>query len=993
MTNTAKNADSATDTVMPDAFEKAITEAEQTQFDTDLAAICTFRPVVIEGGKATPEKCNDAILLGRNCPQFEKLLDRTVTFFTGKHGKYKKWPVQSATWRQWIEGGVAGGFSRHRTSKKKASLAVVMASFTGTARMGDAVTHMHALALDFDAGTKRADVEAKLKKLGIAAIVYTSHSDQKTASNIAHASLERVFKDRAPTTLTKEDVRTYLADHAPDYFTDEHIESAQIIDYNLATDDGYVIRYTHAPMDKFRVVFPLAESVDVKMLGRDLNKRKAVWADKVTGAARVWLDGHFDVACTDMTRVFYMPEHAPGADYYLAVYQGRPATFEEIPSASKRDYIKEYRTPVPLDGEVHGDPKLPSGERAKVWAASDENARRLRIGEMLYIEAPDRVRQDKGNGLYVVECPFEHFHGSPGGTGTHVKDGEGEGDTGFRFACKHNSCAGHSNLDLLCEALKTWPELDENHIWMDQTEGGYLWELADEEDGCKTSPGSPSVDGASWNNRKNDPMPKRNKRSEGGGVPSGDNDADQTAPAVSMNIADPLGSKLKEALATLEARWAVVNVGGKVLFMPRPDLDSAGGVQFFTETEFKKFHANRTVGKGGKKQKPAKIFAANAKRYSEVAFAPAPVVVNRNAFNLWQGYQIDQTAPNGATCAKLKAFIFDVVCGGRAEVFQWVWLWLAHATQQPGQKPGTALVIQGNGGCGKSYFGTVLTRLFSPYTVFADRAEHVTGQFNRHLATAMLLVSDEALFGGDGRVSGLIKSLVTTNVQRIEAKGVDSIEVPSFLRCVFIGNPKRVIPIEANGSDRRYMCLAIADTHKDDTAYFGTIESEIENGGLEALFAELKAYDPKENGMEWHMVRKAPETAEKKAMRRLSLPNVLRKMIDGIEDGALDLREGSGRVVRYELAEDTPTPISRDHMRAGVARWADSRDGGQDAREVLADLFGDAVGYKRTTAIYQRQEHDGSWEDDTRPRAHCYVLPPCRDMLAAIEDKFEQTMN
>lgn len=917
--------------------------------------------------KNPPEKWNDALLSGYDCPEWQSLLDRQVAFFTGKHGKYKKWPVSSATWRQWIEGGPAGGFSHHRTSKKKASLAVVMASFMGTARTADAVTHMHALALDFDSGTKRADVEAKLKALGVAAIVYTSHSDQKTASNIAHASLERVFKDRRPIDLTNEDVRDYLADHAPDCFTDEHIESAQIIDYNLNTDDGSVIRYMHTPMDKFRVIIPLAVSVDVMALGRDMNERKTVWADKVTGAARLWLDGHFDVACTDITRVFYMPEHAPGADYYLAIYQGRPATFEEIPTMSKREYVKEYRTPVPLNGEVHGDPKLPSGKRAKVWAASDGNARRLLIGEMLNTEAPNRVRQDKGNGLYVVECPFEHFHGSSGGFGTHVQDGEGEGGRGFSFACKHNSCAGRSNIDLLCEALKTWSELNEDHIWMDQIEGGYLWALADE-------------DG------------ERGEETKRPGSPSGVRDPDQAAPSVSMNIADPLGSKLKEAMATLEARWAVVNVGGKVLFMPRPDLNGTGGVQFFSETEFKKFHANRTVGKGDKKQNPAKIFAANAARYSEVTFAPDPVVPNRNAFNLWQGYKIDKTAPNGATCAKLKAFIFDVVCGGRTEVFQWVWLWLAHAAQQPGQKPGTALVIQGNGGCGKSYFGTVLTRLFSPYTVFADRAEHVTGQFNRHLATAMLLVSDEALFGGDGRVSGLIKSLVTTSVQRIEAKGVDSIEVPSFLRCVFIGNPKRVIPIEANGSDRRYMCLAIADTHKDDTAYFGAIENEIDDGGLTALFSELKAYDPKEHGLDWHMVRKAPETAEKRAMRRLSLPNVLRKMIDGIEDGALELREESGRVVRYELAENTPTPVSRDHMRAGVARWADSRDGGQDAREVLADLFGDAVGYKRTTAIYQRQEHDGSWEDDARPRAHCYVLPPCRDMLAAIEAKFAQTI-
>ena len=295
--------------------------------------------------------------------------------------------------------------------------------------------------------------------------------------------------------------------------------------------------------------------------------------------------------------------------------------------------------------------------------------------------------------------------------------------------------------------------------------------------------------------------------------------------------------------------------------------------------------------------------------------------------NLWQGYRVERSSPG--SCEKLKEFIRDIICGGREDVHEWLWMWLAHAAQWPGEKPGSALVLQGEGRTGKSYFAGLLTRIFAPHTVFADNPNHVAGQFNKHLATAVLLISDEALFGGDPRISGQIKSLVTSTTQRIEAKGVDSVEMPSFLRAVFIGNPKRVVPIEANGSERRYLCLTVPTTRQDDTAYFAELEAEVQAGGLAGLLAELRAYVPADG---WAGVRSAIETTERARMRRLSLPPGIRAMIDAIEDGVIELREEAGTGIRYELDDDAETRVERKHMRAFVAQARDRRDGGQDAR-------------------------------------------------------------
>ena len=460
--------------------------------------------------------------------------------------------------------------------------------------------------------------------------------------------------------------------------------------------------------------------------------------------------------------------------------------------------------------------------------------------------------------------------------------------------------------------------------------------------------------------------------------------------AVSLNIADPLGPTMKKSKVTLAKRWAAVNVGGKVLFTPRPDPDAAacGDVQFFTPSQFTKFHENRffwkKTDKGTKKQFPAVEFASETDRYAAMTFAPPPARADRNVLNLWQGYRVERTSPG--SCEKLKAFISDVICAGRGDVHDWLWRWLAHAVQRPGEKPGSALVLQGEGRTGKSYFAGLLTRMFAPHTVFADNSNHVAGQFNKHLATAVLLVSDEALFGGDPRISGQIKSLVTSETQRIEAKGVDSVEMPSFLRAVFIGNPKRVVPIEANGSERRYLCLTVPTTQQDNTVYFAALEAEVQAGGLAGLLAELRAYVPADG---WAGVRSAIETTERARMRRLSLPPGIRAMIDAIEDGVIELREEAGTGIRYELEDEAETRIERKHMRAFVAQARDRRDGGQDAREILKDLFGNAVSETRAKVTYKKRDRDGEWNGGDQNRAHCYVLPARSTMLATIRKRFE----
>ena len=53
----------------------------------------------------------------------------------------------------------------------------------------------------------------------------------------------------------------------------------------------------------------------------------------------------------------------------------------------------------------------------------------------------------------------------------------------------------------------------------------------------------------------------------------------------------------------------------------------------------------------------------------------------------------------------------------------------------------------------------------------------MTGQFNAHMASCLLLQADEAVWAGDKAAEGRLKGLITSPIQQIEAKGVDPIRL------------------------------------------------------------------------------------------------------------------------------------------------------------------------------------------------------------------------
>ncbi|MEM9229310.1 MAG: primase-helicase family protein [Pseudomonadota bacterium] len=339
-------------------------------------------------------------------------------------------------------------------------------------------------------------------------------------------------------------------------------------------------------------------------------------------------------------------------------------------------------------------------------------------------------------------------------------------------------------------------------------------------------------------------------------------------------------------------------------------------------------------------------------------------------------------------------------------MYDFVWLHMAHTVQRPGEKPQTAIVLRGDGGCGKSTFGLIFERLAAPYGLTISEGEHVTGRFaGQHLSTAIVAVCTEALFAGDPKVNGKIKNLVTAESILVEPKGLPPIIMPSFTRFIFDSNDERVVPIDGNGSERRYLVMEISDAHKDDHEYFDKIYNAIDGEGLPALLWELENYCPGDHGQKWSDLRTAPDTPERRKMHWHKTSRVKRAVVRMIQDGGVTMKTESGQTFRYNFETGQtfrlPQPELRRFLRSSMNEY-DAKDG--DILDLMSELFGETVidddGQEYATCSthrgsieceeYSPELEGDAWNEIKRTGVRYFEFPPVELLRAAIKDRFDR---
>lgn len=231
---------------------------------------------------------NDADILGTITPAMEKLLDTPVTLMGGvMYGQKDRrntqdgdWIATELTWFQWMD-GIEGkfGLTRHPVAKAKEGHSLVFAESIKGAPKDSAIKTMASIGLDIDSGAALDDVIEKLIELELFAIVYTSFSHGKSELELKHDDVVRKLKlDESP---NRTQAQQYLREHHKDRYDSEFINEIEIVDARNQTEDGLRIIVKTPPLDKFRMIIPLAESIELSDLAPTVGGWKDKWAGLV----------------------------------------------------------------------------------------------------------------------------------------------------------------------------------------------------------------------------------------------------------------------------------------------------------------------------------------------------------------------------------------------------------------------------------------------------------------------------------------------------------------------------------------------------------------------------------------------------------------------------------------------------------------------------------------------------------------------------------------
>ncbi|MCM2287116.1 MAG: DUF5906 domain-containing protein [Desulfobacula sp.] len=208
-------------------------------------------------------------------------------------------------------------------------------------------------------------------------------------------------------------------------------------------------------------------------------------------------------------------------------------------------------------------------------------------------------------------------------------------------------------------------------------------------------------------------------------------------------------------------------------------------------------------------------------------------------YNLWKGFYIN---PQPGDWSLFQGHIRNIIANKDENIFQWIMGWMARIVQDPGGKrPGTAIVLRGEQGTGKSFYADMFGSLFTPHYYTLSQSSHLTGQFNSHLRNALIVFADEGFLSGDKKAEGVLKSLVTEPTINIEQKFKDVTTQKNNINLIIASNNFRVIP--AAFEERRFFVTDLSTGRRKDIKYFSEIDNQMNNGGREAMLYDLQRWD------------------------------------------------------------------------------------------------------------------------------------------------------
>ena len=185
--------------------------------------------------------------------------------------------------------------------------------------------------------------------------------------------------------------------------------------------------------------------------------------------------------------------------------------------------------------------------------------------------------------------------------------------------------------------------------------------------------------------------------------------------------------------------------------------------------------------------------------------------------NTWSGWAIPPADTEVTTdeVAWFTDYLKRVVCRNDLNLYEWALMWIADIFQNPSEKPGTALVLVGGQGAGKSVLFESIIRpiIGSAHSAKAGTVERLTSKFNSTMGGKLFILGEEVMNSNRKVDADALKDAITSKRRAVEMKGRDVFEMEDCARYGFTSNHvNKAVNVEVG--DRRYTIAEVSDEYE-----------------------------------------------------------------------------------------------------------------------------------------------------------------------------------
>jgi AAA domain len=354
--------------------------------------------------------------------------------FGASHVQTEWSDFRRVTWPQLVE-----TLTSHVPGVKDGSC-IVPAQFRGTRRHKDDAARIDVAFLDSDSGMTLGEIEAALKARGWEAVISSTHSHMSTQTKVAIANWDRFFANHPYATPVE-----FLIDDKG--YDPRIVEGAESVE----TTDKFVI-IEHQPCPKFRVAVPLERPWLAENYPSQA-EANAAWKERIEALAAALHLPH-DQACTDTSRLFYLPRRpANGVVPETAVVAGAHCDIFKLPKPKAPDgSLFDRPHSASTDSRQAGSFEWVDPVQGEVidltdWAKT--HGQTFLVAKALKARRPGCFTGHVSDSKVHIDCPNANAHTDPVRDGATYVVNAGSPSTksgGFVIHCRHGHCTGKDRL-------------------------------------------------------------------------------------------------------------------------------------------------------------------------------------------------------------------------------------------------------------------------------------------------------------------------------------------------------------------------------------------------------------------------------------------------------------------------------------------------------------------------------------------------------------------